>query len=109
MYRSYPRKISKKVHVNIECKHVVLRKCKQVGILFTYTTILLLTSNKTYICKTQSMNRMLYLLECNGGHERIFTSDHRPDGTTDLVEIFDKKAWLKRGSNWGHLSGSLVP
>ena len=108
-YRSYPRKISKKVHVNIECKHVVLRKCKQVGILFTYTTILLLTSNKTYICKTQSMNRMLYLLECNGGHERIFTSDHRPDGTTDLVEIFDKKAWLKRGSNWGHLSGSLVP
>ena len=45
----------------------------------------------------------------NGGHERIFTSDHRPDGTTDLVEIFDKKAWLKRGSNWGRLSGSLVP
>ena len=45
----------------------------------------------------------------NGGHERIFTSDYRPDGTTDLVEIFDKKAWLKRGSNWGRLSGSLVP
>ena len=43
------RYVSKKVHVNIECKHVVLTKCKQVPILSTYLTILLLTSNKRYV------------------------------------------------------------
>ena len=53
-YRSYPRMISKKVHVNIiECKHVVLTNVNKYSIYIlvhtTYPTILLLTSNKTYV------------------------------------------------------------